>query len=72
VYARVLGDEIAVPGLEKGRGPETGIGDAGEGLRAVVYHAEGVQSAEDAKLVPGGDCQVDVRPEVLPEPGFEV
>ncbi len=70
--ARVLGDEIAIPGLEKGRGPETGVSDAGEGLRAVVYHAEGAQSAEDAKLVPGGYCQADVRPEVLLEPGFEV
>ena len=72
VDARVLVDEIAIPGLEKGRGPETGVGDAGEGLRAVVYHAEGAQSVEDAKLVPGGYCQADVWPEVLPEPGFEM
>ena len=67
-----LGDEIAVPGLKEGRGPETGASDAAEGFRAVVYYAEGAQSADDTKLVPGGDGQADVRPEVLPKPGFEV
>src|SRR5215207_6563804 len=68
----VISDELAVPGLDQGRSPEAGVGDAGDCLRAIVHHAEGAKSVEDAKLVLGGDGKADVWPEVVLEPGFEV
>src|SRR5918998_5398681 len=65
-------DELTVPGLYLGRGPQTGVGDACDGPGTVVHQAESPQVAEDAELVLGGDCEAHVRSEVLLQPGPEV